>query len=55
MTSKKAQKFISKKIEKLRHEGYPEDQAVAIAYAYAREEGYDVPPPPGTHSMERTK
>jgi len=38
-----ASKFISDKIKKLREEGKPEDQAIAIAYSMAREKGYDVP------------
>lgn len=38
-----AQDFVSKKIEKLIGEGKPQDQAAAIAYSMAREEGYDVP------------
>lgn len=40
--SKKAQKYVSHKIEKLEKEGYPHDQAIAIAYSYARGEGYKV-------------
>lgn len=32
--------FVSRKISKLRKEGYPEDQAVAIAHEYARKAGY---------------
>lgn len=39
-----AQEFISKKIEYLmEEEGMPQDQAIAVAYSYAKEEGYDVP------------
>lgn len=38
-----AQDFVSKKIEKLIGEGKPQDQAAAIAYSMAREEGFDVP------------
>jgi hypothetical protein len=41
--SPKAQKYISKKIEKLINEGYDKDQASAIAYSKARKKGYDVP------------
>jgi hypothetical protein len=37
-----AQDFISRKISKLRHEGYPQEQAIAIAHEYARKEGYAV-------------
>lgn len=36
----KAQAYISRKIEILRNEGYPEKQAIAIAYSMARERGY---------------
>jgi hypothetical protein len=38
-----AKDFISKKIKKLIGEGRPQKQAVAMAYSYARKEGYDVP------------
>jgi hypothetical protein len=41
--SKDARDFISHKISKLHDEGYKGDQAVAIAYSYARKAGYDVP------------
>jgi len=41
--SPEAQEFISKKIKILKEEGYEQNQAVAIAYDYARKEGYDVP------------
>jgi len=41
--SKDAQDYISKKISKLRHEGYPQQQAIAIAYSYAKRKGYNVP------------
>ena len=40
--SEEAQDYISRKIRKLRHEGYKQDQAVAIAHSYARKEGYRV-------------
>lgn len=40
-----AQEYISKKIRKLRQEGYDADQAAAIAYSMARQRGYDVPAP----------
>ena len=43
MVSKKAQRYISTKIKKLRHEGYPQKQSEAIAYAMARDKGYNVP------------
>lgn len=42
MTSKKAQRYISRKIKILRHEGYPERQSVAIAYSMARAKGYKI-------------
>lgn len=35
--------FVSKKIKKLKSEGYDQDQAVAIALSEARKEGLDVP------------
>lgn len=38
----KASNYISKKIVKLREEGYPQKQAVAIAYSYAKKKGYKV-------------
>ena len=38
-----AELFISRKIGILRDEGYPEKQAIAIAYSMAREAGYYVP------------
>jgi hypothetical protein len=44
--SKKAHSFINRKIRKLRHEKYPEKQAVAIAYAMARDHGFKVPRKP---------
>lgn len=43
MVSKKAQKFISKKIRKNIEEGKPLKQAQAIAYSQARAKGYKVP------------
>lgn len=41
-----AQDFISKKIGTLVREGYPQKQAVAIAYSMARKAGYRVPARP---------
>ena len=41
--SKKAREYISRKIKILMDEGYPQKQAVAIAYSYARRKGYKVP------------
>jgi hypothetical protein len=41
-----AQEFISKKIKVLMDEGYPQEQAIAIAYSMARERGFDVPEAP---------
>lgn len=41
-----AQDWISKKISKLDKEGYPQKQAIAIAYSMARKAGYDVPDAP---------
>lgn len=43
--TEEAQKFIGEKIEKLRSEGKPEEQAVAAAHSMARAEGYDIPEP----------
>jgi hypothetical protein len=43
MTTKEAQHFVSNKIRKLRAEGYPQRQAVAIALEIARDRGYKVP------------
>jgi uncharacterized membrane-anchored protein len=40
--SKKAQSYISAKIKKLIEEGYPQKQAIAIAYSYARKRGFKV-------------
>ncbi len=50
MTTKEAQKFVSNKIRKLRDEGYPQRQAVAIALEIARDRGYKVP---AVNRMER--
>jgi len=41
--SEEANDYISMKIKKLKDEGYPQDQAVAIAYSYAKKKGYKVP------------
>lgn len=42
--SQDAKDFISKKIAYLMDkEGMPQKQAIAVAYSYAKEEGYDVP------------
>ncbi len=42
--SPKAERFISSKIKKLiKEEGYPPEQAVAIAFSMARKRGYKVP------------
>ena len=50
MTTKEAQHFVSNKIRKLRDEGYPQRQAVAIALEIARDRGYKVP---AVNRMER--
>ena len=42
MVSKKAQKYISKKIKINLKEGYPQEQAIAIAYSQARAKGYKI-------------
>jgi hypothetical protein len=41
--SKEASKYIAKHIRIERHAGYPESQAVAIAYSKARKHGYKIP------------
>lgn len=41
--SPKAQRFVSRKIEVLRREGYGPKQSAAIAYSMARKKGYKVP------------
>jgi len=43
--SKEGRKYISKKIRKLIHEGYPPPQATAIAYDMARRKGFHIPVP----------
>lgn len=53
MTTKQAQQFVSRKIERLRNEGYSQRQAVAIALEIARHEGYKVPPVSASQRMER--
>lgn len=56
MTSKQAKEYISKKIELLKKEGYKDPkQREAIALNMARHEGYNIPLPKGTQSMEHTK
>lgn len=49
-----AQGFISKKIKTLMDEGYPQEQAIAIAYDMAREKGYDVPEKPKKEAAKMT-
>lgn len=44
--SPEAQDFINKKIAKLHDEGYEGDQAVAMAYSYAKRAGYKIPKNP---------
>jgi len=41
--SKRAERYIQRKVRKLRHEGYRQRQSIAIAYAMARDKGYKVP------------
>ncbi len=53
MTTKAAQRFVSRKIAQLRHEGVSERMSVAIAFSEARERGFSVPPAP--HSPERRR
>lgn len=43
MAENKTQKFVSGKIRKLKEEGYPDRQRIAIALSYARKKGLDVP------------
>ena len=38
----KAQGYVSRKIAKLKEEGFPPDQAAAIAFSMARKRGFDV-------------
>lgn len=38
----KAQSYVSEKIAKLKAEGYPDDQATAIAFSMAKKRGFDV-------------
>ena len=40
--AKKVNTFVSSKIRKLKSEGYPHDQAIAIALDMARERGFKV-------------
>lgn len=40
--AKKVNIFVSNKIRKLKSEGYPHDQAIAIALSMARERGFKV-------------
>jgi len=53
LTTKEAQHFVSNKIRKLRDEGYPQRQAVAIALEIARDRGYKVPRVSAGQRMER--
>ena len=39
----KSKKTISKNISKLRHEGYPEKQSIAISLSEARKNGAKIP------------
>lgn len=41
--SKLAQRFISKKMDKMKDEDMPNKQKIAVAMSYARKEGYKVP------------
>lgn len=40
MSADNKQKYVSSKIEKLRKEGMPSKQAIAVAFSYARKKGY---------------
>ncbi len=53
MTSKKAERFISRHIRKHKKMGMSQKQSVAVALHEAREKGYNVPR--GTQSMENMK
>lgn len=44
--SKKAQSYIGKKISKLKDEGMPRDQQIAVSISMAREKGLKVPKKP---------
>jgi len=50
-----AQDYISRKIKILRDEGYPEKQAIAIAYNMAREMGYRVQSRPDPRTVTKRK
>lgn len=43
MTSKKAERFVSRHIRKHKRMGMGQKQAVAVALHEARDKGYDVP------------
>lgn len=53
--TKQAKAFISKKIKMIMHEGYPQQQAIAIAHSMARKAGYSIPKlnPKVLHMMPR--
>lgn len=53
--TEEAQEFISKKIKTLMDEGYPQEQAIAIAYSMARERGFDVPEAPKKEAAKMTE
>lgn len=54
--SRQARNFLSRKIKRLRREKYPQNQAVAIAFAMARHAGYKVPRKPDPdHSFHLDK
>lgn len=40
--SRRARTFVQKKIRKLRHEGYPQQQAIRVAHEMARKRGFSV-------------
>lgn len=41
--SKRAERYIQRKVRKLRHRGYRPRQSVTLAYEMAREKGYKIP------------
>jgi len=55
MVSEKARGFIARKIARNIDEGKSAKEAQAIAFSQARQEGYNVPPPPGIKAVERRR
>jgi hypothetical protein len=49
----KAEHYLQRKIKANLKEGYPKDQAIAIAFSQTRAKGYNLPR--GIQSMEKSK